>query len=221
MRSIKTKLFGLGMAAAMLLSLAGCNLSTPASVGSIGDVDIPAGVYLLAQYNAYNTASGLAELATGETANDVKAVLKAECTGTIGDEEVTATGAEYVEKLTLRAIEYYAAVETKFAELGATLEDAATSEVADSVDSMWESNGDLYEANGIGKSSLQAYLLNAQKASTILTLLYGPDGSQPVTDAEYTDYINNDCYYIESVQIPLVDYSSYTMADDDQNARTP
>lgn len=218
MRSIKTKLFGLGMAAAMLLSLAGCNLSTPASVGSIGDVDIPAGVYLLAQYNAYNTASGLAELATGETANDVKAVLKAECTGTIGDEEVTATGAEYVEKLTLRAIEYYAAVETKFAELGATLEDAATSEVADSVDSMWESNGDLYEANGIGKSSLQAYLLNAQKASTILTLLYGPDGSQPVTDAEYTDYINNDCYYIESVQIPLVDYSSYTMADDDQKA---
>ena len=218
MRSIKTKLFGLGMAAAMLLSLAGCNLSTPASVGSIGDVDIPAGVYLLAQYNAYNTASGLAELATGETANDVKAVLKAECTGTIGDEEVTATGAEYVEKLTLRAIEYYAAVETKFAELGATLEDAATSEAADNVDSMWESNGDLYEANGIGKNSLQAYLLNAQKASTILTLLYGPDGSQPVTDAEYTDYINNDCYYIESVQIPLVDYSSYTMADDDQKA---
>lgn len=218
MRSIKTKLFGLGMAAAMLLSLAGCNLSTPASVGSIGDVDIPAGVYLLAQYNAYNTASGLAELATGETANDVKAVLKAECTGTIGDEEVTATGAEYVEKLTLRAIEYYAAVETKFAEMGATLEDAATSEVADNVDSMWESNGDLYEANGIGKNSLQAYLLNAQKASTILTLLYGPDGSQPVTDAEYTDYINNDCYYIESVQIPLVDYSSYTMADDDQKA---
>ena len=218
MRSIKTKLFGLGMAAAMLLSLAGCNLSTPASVGSIGDVDIPAGVYLLAQYNAYNTASGLAELATGETANDVKAVLKADCTGTIGDEEVTATGAEYVEKLTLRAIEYYAAVETKFAELGATLEDAATSEVADNVDSMWESNGDLYEANGIGKNSLQAYLLNAQKASTILTLLYGPDGSQPVTDAEYTDYINNDCYYIESVQIPLVDYSSYTMADDDQKA---
>lgn len=219
MRSIKTKLSGLGMAAAMLLSLAGCNLSTPSSVGSIGNVDIPAGVYLLAQYNAYNTASGLADLATGETANDVKAVLKAECTGTIGDEEVTATGAEYVDKLTLRALEYYAAVETKFDELGATLEDAATSEVADQVDSMWESNGDLYEANGIGKNSLQTYLLDAQKASTILTLLYGPDGTEPVTEAEYTDYINNSCYYIESVQIPLVDYSTYAMADDDQKAQ--
>ena len=216
MRSIKTKLLSLGVAAAMLLALAGCNISTPSSVGTIGNVDIPAGVYLLAQYNAYNTASGLADLATGESASDVKAVLKAECTGTIGDEEVTATGAEYVEKLTMRAIEYYAAVETKFAELGATLEDAATSEVADNVESMWGSNGDLYEANGIGKASLQAYLLNAQKAVTILDLLYGPQGTTPVSDEEYTDFINNSCYYIESVQIPLIDYSTYTMADDTQ-----
>lgn len=219
MRSIKTKLLGLGMAAAMLLSLAGCNLSTPSSVGTIGGVEIPAGVYLLAQYNAYNTASGLAELATGETADDVKAVLKAQCTGTIGDEEVTATGAEYIEKLTRRSIEYYAAVETKFAELGATLEDAATSEVADTVDSMWESNGDLYEANGIGKSSLETYLLNAQKASTILSLVYGPQGTEPVSDEEYTDFINDSCYYIESVQIPLVDYNTYTMADDTQKTQ--
>ena len=77
MRSIKTKLFSLGMAASMLLALGGCAMSTPANVGSIGGVEIPAGVYLLAQYNSYNTASGLADLATGETANDVKVVLKA------------------------------------------------------------------------------------------------------------------------------------------------
>ena len=178
MRSIKTKLFSLGLAASMLLALAGCNLSTPASVGSIGGVDIPAGIYLLAQYNAYNTASGLADLATGETASDVKAVLKAECTGTIGDEEVTATGEEYVRQLTMRALEYYAAVEKQFAELGATLEDAATAEAADSAASLWASNGDLYAANGIGQASLEAFLLNAQKAEAIERLLYGPDGSQ-------------------------------------------
>lgn len=93
MRSIKTKLFSLGMAASMLLALGGCAMSTPANVGSIGGVEIPAGVYLLAQYNSYNTASGLADLATGETANDVKAVLKAQCTGTINGEEVTTDGA--------------------------------------------------------------------------------------------------------------------------------
>ena len=218
MRSIKTKLCSLGMAAAMLLALAGCNLSTPSSVGSIGGVDIPAGVYLLAQYDAYNTASALADLATGETANDVSAVLRAECTGTIGDEEVTATGEEYIARLTLRALEYYAAVEQKFADLGATLEDAAMTTVQDSVDSLWQTNGDLYAANGIGRQSVQAYLENAQKASTILTLTYGPEGSDPVSDAEYTDFLNNESYYIETVQLPLVDYTTYTMADDDQKS---
>ena len=219
MRSIKTKLFSLGMAAAMLLALGGCAMSTPANVGSIGGVEIPAGVYLLAQYNSYNTASGLAKLATGETASDVKAVLKAECTGTINGEEVTTDGADYVSQLTTHAIEYYAAVEKEFDELGGTLDDAATAEAANSADSLWSSNGDLYTANGISKSTVETYLLNAQKAKTILNLTYGADGTTPVTEAEYTDYVNNECYYVETVQFPLVNYSSYSLATDDQKAQ--
>ena len=219
MRSIKTKLFSLGVAVAMLLALGGCAMSTPANVGSIGGVEIPAGVYLLAQYNSYNTASGLADLATGETANDVKAVLKAECTGTINGEEVTTDGADYINQLTTRAIEYYAAVEKEFDELGGTLDDAATAEAANSADSLWTSNGDLYTANGISKSTVETYLLNAQKAKAILTLTYGADGTSPVTEAEYTDYVNNDCYYVETVQFPLVNYSSYSLATDDQKTQ--
>ena len=219
MRSIKTKLFSLGMAAAMLLALGGCAMSTPANVGSIGGVEIPAGVYLLAQYNSYNTASGLAKLATGETASDVKAVLKAECTGTINGEDITTDGADYVSQLTTRAIEYYAAVEKEFDELGGTLDDAATAEAANSADSLWSSNGDLYTANGISKSTVETYLLNAQKAKAILNLTYGADGTTPVTEAEYTDYVNNECYYVETVQFPLVNYSSYSLATDDQKAQ--
>ena len=80
------------------------------------------------------------------------------------------------------------------------------------------SSGDLYAANGIGQASLEAYLLNAQKAEAIEQLLYGPDGQQPVTDDEYTAYINDSCYYIESIELPLVDYTTYAMADDDQRA---
>ena len=73
MRSIKTKLFSLALAACMVLALAGCAMSTPSTVGTIGGVEIPAGIYLLAQYNSYNTAANAADLATGETASDVKA----------------------------------------------------------------------------------------------------------------------------------------------------
>ena len=218
MRSIKTKLFSLAMAVSMVLALAGCAMSTPSTVGSIGGIEIPAGIYLLAQYNSYNTAANAAELATGETASDVKAVLKATCTGTIGDEEVTATGSEYVAKLTDRAISYYAEVERRFTEMNGVLNDAATAEAADTADSLWSTNGDLYTANGISKTSLQTYLLNAQKAKALLKMTYGPDGTTPVAEDEYTDFVNNDCYYIEAVQFPLVDYSTYSMADDDQKA---
>ena len=38
MRSIKTKLFSLAMAVSMVLALAGCAMSTPSTVGSIGGV---------------------------------------------------------------------------------------------------------------------------------------------------------------------------------------
>lgn len=219
MRSIKIKLFSLGVAVSMLLALGGCAMSTPANVGSIGGVEIPAGVYLLAQYNSYNTASSLAKLATGETASNVKAVLKAECSGTINGEEVTTDGADYISQLTTRAIEYYAAVEKEFDELGGVLDDAATAEAANSADSLWSSNGDLYTANGISKSTVETYLLNAQKAKAILNLTYGADGTSPVTEDEYTDYVNNDCYYVETVQFPLVNYSSYSLATDDQKAQ--
>lgn len=218
MKSLRAKFLSLGMAMLLLLAASGCTITTPSSVGSIGDVEIPAGIYLLAQYNAYNTASGDADLATGESARDVKAVLRAECTGTIGDEEVTTDGTDYIAQLTLRSLEYYAAVETMFDELGGVLDDAATSEAADTAASVWESNGDLYAANGISQATIEQYLLNNQKAQACLELLYGENGQTPVTEAEYTDYLQNECLYIDEVQLPLFDANTYAFADEEQAA---
>lgn len=218
MKSLRAKFLSLGMAMLLLLAASGCTITTPSSVGSIGDVEIPAGIYLLAQYNAYNTASSDADLATGESARDVKAVLRAECTGTIGDAEVTTDGADYIAQLTLRSLEYYAAVETMFDELGGVLDDAATSEAADTAASVWESNGDLYAANGISQATIEQYLLNNQKAQACLELLYGENGQTPVTEAEYTDYLQNECLYIDEVQLPLFDANTYAFADEEQAA---
>ena len=218
MKSLRAKFLSLGMAMLLLLAASGCTITTPSSVGSIGDVEIPAGIYLLAQYNAYNTASGDADLATGESARDVKAVLRAECTGTIGDAEVTTDGADYIAQLTLRSLEYYAAVETMFDELGGVLDDAATSEAADTAASVWESNGDLYAANGISQATIEQYLLKTQKAQACLELLYGENGQTPVTEAEYTDYLQNECLYIDEVQLPLFDANTYAFADEEQAA---
>lgn len=208
---MKQKFISLALAVMLLLGVTGCAMSTPASVGSVGGVDIPAGIYLLAQYNAYNTASGAAKLATGETASNVKAVLKAECTGTINGEEVTTDGADYVARLTLRSLQYYAAVEKKFDELGGTLDDAATAEAAKTADTQWENNSDLYAANGISKATLEKYQLNSKKADACLKLIYGENGSSrspsrnmPITSTTIaTTWSWSSCRYLTRARIPL------------------
>ena len=50
---MKKKLLALVCALALTFSFAGCTISTPDTVGSIGDFEITSGMYLLAQYGAY------------------------------------------------------------------------------------------------------------------------------------------------------------------------
>lgn len=213
---MKMKLISLGLAAALALSLAGCNMATPASVGTIGDVEITAGLYLLTQYNNYSRVSGAVELATGESASNVKLVLDKTATGTVGDEEFTGTGAEYLAKLVARDLDHYAAVETAFAALGGALSDEDLAAIKENTDSTWESNGELYAANGIGKESLEMYTANTYKEQALLDLYYGPDGAEPVGDDELTSFISDDCLYMEGVELPLLNYSTFTFADDEQ-----
>ena len=217
MNSLRTKFLSLGLALVMALTATGCAIRTPATVGHIGSVEIPAGIYLLAQYEAYSTAAGDADLATGETADDVAAVLKAECTGEIGGEQVTTDGADYVARLTLRNLQYYAAVEAKFDELGGTLSSYSTSEAAEQAAELYESNSDLYRANGIGQDTLEAYQLNAAKAQSITRLIYGEDGQTPLTDEDYTTYLQDDSLFLDTVQLPLFDAATYAFADEDQS----
>ena len=217
MNSLRTKFLSLGLALVMALTATGCAIRTPATVGHIGSVEIPAGIYLLAQYEAYSTAAGDADLATGEPADDVAAVLKAECTGEIGGEQVTTDGADYVARLTLRNLQYYAAVEAKFDELGGTLSSYSTSEAAEQAAELYESNSDLYRANGIGQDTLEAYQLNAAKAQSIARLIYGEDGQTPLTDEDYTTYLQDDCLFLDTVQLPLFDAATYAFADEDQS----
>ena len=57
---MKQKLLALVCALALVVSLAGCVISTPDTVGSLGDYEISSGLYLLAQYDAYQKAADLA-----------------------------------------------------------------------------------------------------------------------------------------------------------------
>ena len=71
---MKKKLLALVCALVMIFSLASCGLSTPDTVGKVGDFEVSSGLYLLAQFSAYQQAAQL--VGTDQDATDVKAFLK-------------------------------------------------------------------------------------------------------------------------------------------------
>ena len=204
---MKKKLIALLAAVAMVFSLAACG-STPDSVGTIGTVDITSGLYLLAQYDAYQKA---ADLATSEQdATDVKAFLKQTIT-VDADSGETATVSDYVSQKTMENLETYAAIETRFEELGGQLTAEEEAQADSYASQLMEQYGDTYKANGIGLNTVQRFERILIKSSDLLELVYGVDGETPVSDADLTSHLENNMYELAYYTIPL-----YNTADDDQ-----
>ena len=212
---MKKKLIALVCALALAVGLVGCSLSTPDSVGTIGDVDIPSGLYLLAQFDAYQTAADLAS--DEQDASKVSSFLKATITVDDATGE-TAVVSDYVAQKTLGNLESYAAIETRFDALGGVLTPDEEAQADSYASQLMEQNGDLYKANGIGLDTLKRFERILIKSSDLLTLCYGTDGETPVSDAELTSHLEDDMVYIRYTVIPLYNTSTYAFADDDQKA---
>ena len=214
---MKKKLIALLAAVAMVFSLAACG-STPDSVGTIGTVDITSGLYLLAQYDAYQKA---ADLATSEQdATDVKAFLKQTIT-VDADSGETAVVQDYVADKTLETLRTFAAIDARFADLGGELT-AEQTQVADNyAQQLMDQYGSTYTANGIGLETLKAFERIQLKHTLLLTLVYGPDGESPVDDSDLTEHLDSQMYELAYVNIPLYNTSTFVFASDDQKAQMP
>lgn len=212
---MKKKFLALLCALTLAFGLAGCTLSTPDSVGYIGDIEITSGLYLLAQYDAYQQAADLA--ADGQDASKVKSFLKQTITT---DEESgeTAVVSEYVAQKTLENLQTYAAIEARFDELGGELTVQQETQADSYAEQIMEQYGDTYEANGIGLETIKRLERILMKGEALLDLVYGENGETPVSDAELTDYLQNRAVYADYTIVPLYNTSTYAFADDDQKA---
>ena len=96
---MKKKLLALVCALVMIFSLASCGLSTPDTVGKVGDFEVSSGLYLLAQFSAYQQAAQLA--GTDQDATDVKAFLKETITtdADSGETAVAQVADNYAQQL--------------------------------------------------------------------------------------------------------------------------
>lgn len=213
---MKKKLLALVCALVMIFSLASCGLSTPDTVGKVGDFEVSSGLYLLAQFSAYQQAAQLA--GKDQDTTDVKAFLKATIT-TDADSGDTAVVQDYVADKTLETLRTFAAIDARFAELGGELT-AEQTQVADNyAQQLMDQYGSTYTANGIGLETLKAFERIQLKHTLLLTLVYGPDGESPVDDSDLTEHLDSQMYELAYVNIPLYNTSTFVFASDDQKAQ--
>ena len=213
---MKKKLLALVCALVMIFSLASCGLSTPDTVGKVGDFEVSSGLYLLAQFSAYQQAAQLA--GKDQDTTDVKAFLKATIT-TDADTGDTAVVQDYVADKTLETLRTFAAIDARFAELGGDLT-AEQTQVADNyAQQLMDQYGSTYTANGIGLETLKAFERIQLKHTLLLTLVYGPDGESPVDDSDLTEHLDSQMYELAYVNIPLYNTSTFVFASDDQKAQ--
>lgn len=213
---MKHKLLALVCALALALSLAGCTLSTPDSVGTLGDIEISSGLYLLAQYDAYQQAAQLA--GEEQDSTDVKSFLKQTVTPD-GETGETVLVSDYVADKTLESLQYYAAVEARFEELGGELTDEQAALADSYAQQLMDQYGDTYTANGIGLETLKRYERILYKSSLLLELVYDREGEAAVSDAELTDHLENNMYMMGYAIIPLYNTSTFAFADEEQAAQ--
>ena len=212
---MKKKLLALVCALALTVSLVGCALSTPDTVGKIGDFEVTSGLYLLAQYDAYQQAAQLA--GSEQNTSKVKSFLKATIT-TDADTGETAVVKDYVAQKTLETLQTLAAVDARFTELGGELTEEQKSAADSYAQQLMDNYGDTYTANGIGLETLKLFQQLQYKQTLLLDLIYGKDGETPVDDADLTEHLDSQMYELAYVNIPLYNTSTFVFASDDQKA---
>lgn len=213
---MKKKLTALVCALALVLSMAGCALSTPATVGRIGSFEVGSGLYLLAQYDAYQQAADLA--GTEQDPADVKSFLKQSITvDTVNG--TSAVVSDFVAEKTLENLESYAAVEARFEALGGSLTAEQEAQADSYAQQLMDQYGETYQANGIGLETLRRFERILLKSSALLDLVYGTEGAEQVSDEELTQHLRENMVELVYYAIPLYSVSTFAVASEEQTAQ--
>ena len=192
------KMTALMLVLVLAVALTGCHMTTPATVLTVQETEIPAGLYLMYQLQAYSTASG--KLAAGETD-----VLKA----TI--EEKPA--AEWIHEETLRLARRYAHIENEFAAAGLTLSSEELASANTQIATSWKNSEELLGGNGIGQESYGLFYLNETKYEKLLTA-YIEENSDSISDADAKAYMDSIYSHVQTASLPVTDTDSVAVSEE-------
>ncbi|MFQ8832818.1 MAG: transcription-repair coupling factor [Ruthenibacterium lactatiformans] len=197
--TLKLKKFtGLLLCAALALSMAACKFTTPAVVMTVEGEDIPAGLYLMYQYQAYSSAKSKLEDKSAK-------VLKSEIEGLKAE--------EWIHNETVASAKRYVWVEKAFAEAGLTFTEEEQASIDSQLDTIWANNEALLAANGIGRENYRRFYECEAKYEKLLAE-YQDGESDKITDAEAKKYMDETYSRIQTLVLPTTDADSAALPDE-------
>ncbi|MCH5349471.1 MAG: hypothetical protein J1E40_09120 [Oscillospiraceae bacterium] len=185
------KAAALTVAAAAALSLTACGKDTSWGA-TIDDRTLRAGIMIYYQSSAVSEAYSYRT--DGDTTTSVLDLII---------EEQPARN--WINAQVEEDMREYAAVESKFDELGIVFENNEVERTSLIVDQWWEYLGDYYEDLGVSKQSYYDVAMNSTKRSAIFDHFYGENGEMAVSDDEVKDYLKENYARIKYIQMDLKD----------------
>ncbi len=195
-------------AAAVALSLASCgsNLSWAAKIGK--DTTVPIGLYIYSQASTYRSAVQNGLLTSSEELS--------EQTVTVSDSDTQAT--EYLDKQAKKAIKSYVGACLMAEDYDIKLTDEELSSAAESAKSVYETDKEVLEQNGIAQSSVEEYYKDLTLKNNLFTAKYGKDGTNPITNDELKQYLKENYATINFIQQYFYTEDGAAMSDEEKEA---
>lgn len=195
------------LSSAMIFTCAGCTSGKNTAYAlTVDGYQVKAGVYIYYSYTALTEAKNLAAKQDENLdVTDEDALKKVKIEG--------KDFLDYVKDKTTESCIDHVAVIKHFDELGLSLTDDEKKEINDYVESSWDSNGDMFEGNGIGKDSLKEIMTSSYKSDAIFNAYYGEDGSENVTEDQLKDYYTENNARVRYIDMDLHDADGNELDD--------
>ena len=200
------KIAATAVAAATAAVCVGCNRAMAYPL-TIDGVPVKAGIYIYYSYAAYSEAISTIQEQNEDLDTTDNDLVKEQ----IIDGVDTLT---WIQNKTMEYCKEYVAVQKDFEEKGLSLTKEETDDVEQYVSSAWETNGEIFERNGISEASVKDVLTSTYKSSELFLYYYGVDGEKGVTEDELKDYyIDNDAR-VRYIQFDLKDGNGDLLKED-------
>lgn len=219
MKTMKTMLAAL-LAAVLLLSLAACHPANETAV-TVGDTQVPAGIYLCALIQADGEGRNKVDSAkAAESTDSTASTTSGSSTATeidYYDEKIDDTDfTKWVKDYAMKIVTEYAVYTDLFNKAGLKLDEATLKEIDSAVDYYWNTYGysEIYEPNGVSFASYKEFYTYSYRVREYFMSIYGEGGAKEIAADELNKAISDNFAVAKVLTV------SYNTTDSDGKTTT-